>query len=48
MGNLLVSQKKTVVDLKAARIQASWVQMHRELIASMHRSEKVGTAVNHR
>ena len=47
-GDVLVPQKKTVMNLKTAGIQTLRVQMHSELIASMHRSEKVSAAVNHR
>ena len=47
-GDVLVPQKKTVMNLKTAGIQALRVQMHSELIASMHWSEKVSAAVDHR
>ena len=47
-GDVLFAQEKLVVNLKTAGIQALWFEKHSELIAAMHRSEKVRTAVHHR
>ena len=48
MGDILLLQQKAVVHLKAAGIQALRGEMHTELIAAMHRPEKVGTAMHYR